>query len=533
MADNTFTIPELDQIGTINQFQDLLIIEDVSLGKTFKTTVLQFMNPFRINQTIENVGVGYTPPADVKFGVFGNAEMTGNITAVDSVFQNLTVDHSVVLNDYGSGSLVDNTVNYILGVSSNGSLIEIETSSITASDNLGDHKATQSLDMDNQSIVNVTNIIGQSESVIKIKDSSSSDLATFNSTSVSVLKSFSASSDVSFDSYGAGNLIDNTASYLLAVSTSGAVKEYELTNLSPIQLITSALLSGETDLYEDYVVGLGDGQFILGEKLNVNNNYSIDLPSGDNVYSKTYININENSSLDDFYTENKCDYFQIMNTNFWSSGSIINGVSLSDRLTTMTLHKSGTMTLGPDHSISPADRVDENDFVKTSLFVGNSAVAPYSSSNTHLIIADGKNSTRGDKMVSITNKGGTVIGSIPSRIVSQKNPSYTLQVKDGYSCIVDVTALVKVSSVGDSSLAIGDLATVKASFILNNDGGTLSSEQIGSDVSTSLGATTLSIATSISNDPAEKSFTIFLNATNLGTNGFAKVSAQFNYTWLK
>ena len=532
MADNTYTVPELDTIGSINPLQDLLIIEDVSLGKTFKTTVFQLLQPFRFNYANESVGIGYTPSVDFKFGVFGNVEIQGNIITSNATVESLTANQDVIFQSYGIGSKLDNTVNYILGADASGNIVEIETSSITASDNLGDHIATQSLDLNSQSLINVTDIFALSESLISIKDSSSANLMTIGSAGVNILKPVLISESLGLSSYGLGNNIDNNSAYLLSVTASGAVKEYEINNISPISLITSATLSGSS-MYEDYIIGYGDGQFLAGREDNLRNDYSMDLPNGDNVYSKTYININEDSLLDDFYTENKCDYFQIMNTNYWESGSILNGVSSSDRITTMLLHKSGTMVLGPDHDISPPDRIDDEDFVKTSLFIGNSAVAPYSSSNTHLIIADGKNSARGDKMVSITNKGGTVIGSIPSRIVSQKNPSYTLQVKDGYSCVVDVTALVKVSSIGDSSLAIGDLATVKASFILNNNAGTLSSEQIGSDTSTSLGATTLSVATSISNDPSEKSFTIFLNATNLGTNGFAKVSAQLNYTWLK
>ena len=57
-------------------------------------------------------------------------------------------------------------------------------------------------------------------------------------------------------------------------------------------------------MYEDYIIGYGDGQFLAGREDNLRNDYSMDLPNGDNVYSKTYININEDSLLDDFYTEN-------------------------------------------------------------------------------------------------------------------------------------------------------------------------------------------------------------------------------------
>jgi hypothetical protein len=177
--------------------------------------------------------------------------------------------------------------------------------------------------------------------------------------------------------------------------------------------------------------------------------------------------------------------------------------------------------------------VDADDIVKSSLFVGSSAVAPFTSSDSQLVIADGQWSERGDRMISMTNLRVYVLGAVPSRIFSQKESGYTFDIKDGYTCIVEIEAITKVDSIGDSSLSIGDICMVQAKYIVDNNSGVISTKKVGSDTSTPLGITTLSLATSISTDPSNKTASIFITATNLGTNGSALGSVKANFTWIK
>ena len=115
MADNTYTIPELDQIGSID-IADLLIIEDVSLDKTFKTSILTLFTPLRLNKQNDNIGIGYNPNAQYKFGVSGESEFQGNMTAANISMQQLTAAGAVTLSTYGSGSNILNTAPYLLAV---------------------------------------------------------------------------------------------------------------------------------------------------------------------------------------------------------------------------------------------------------------------------------------------------------------------------------------------------------------------------------------------------------------------------------
>ena len=84
-----------------------------------------------------------------------------------------------------------------------------------------------------------------------------------------------------------------------------------------------------------------------------------------------------------------------------------------------------------------------------------------------------------------------------------------------------------------ASLSVGDVAVLECQYIVDNNSGVISYKKVGTDTSTGLGVTTLSLASSMSAVPANKEVNLFITATNLGTTGIANVSTQMNYTWIK
>ena len=535
MADNTYTIPELDQIGSID-IADLLIIEDVSLDKTFKTSIFTLFNPLRLNKQNDNIGIGYNPVAQYKFGVSGESEFQGNMTASNISMQQLTAAGAVTLSTYGSGSNILNTAPYLLAVDADGVLKEVELSTLSGSDNLGDHTATESLDLNSQSIINAL-VLKAAVGTIRVKNSSDEDIFVFGEAGEVPYNTskidFIAEDDLFFTKYGDGTLLDNSSPYLLGVTANGTVKEVEFSAVSPI-VIQNEVSTGNPLYTFTKTIGFDIGQLKVGKQYGVLTDFStIVLPNGDFAYSKLMVINRGDNTADADMIENKINYLTTKMSDAWQKSGILQGVSSADKDLVFAINSYGTTTIGPNHSISPANRVDADDIVKSSLFVGSSAIAPFSSSDSQLVIADGQWAERGDRMISMTNFRSYVLGATPSRIYSQKEPSYTFDIKDGYTCIVEVEAITKVDSIGDSSLSIGDVCMVQAKYIVDNNSGVISTKKVGSDTSTALGLTTLSLATSISTDPSNKTATIFITATNLGTNGGALGSVKANFTWIK
>ena len=108
MADNTYTIPELDTIGSIDPLTDLLIIEDTTLDKTFKTTLNGLLAPITLRKDNNNVGIRYTPQLEYAFGVFGDTEMQGNLLVVNVNSTQLSATADLLLPAYGEGNKVLN-----------------------------------------------------------------------------------------------------------------------------------------------------------------------------------------------------------------------------------------------------------------------------------------------------------------------------------------------------------------------------------------------------------------------------------------
>jgi len=535
MADNTYTIPELDQIGSID-IADLLIIEDVSLDKTFKTSILTLFNPLRLNKQDDNIGIGYNPNAQYKFGVSGESEFQGDMTAANVSMQGLTAAAEVTLSNYGSGNNILNTAPYLLAVDASGNLKEIELSVLSGSDNLGNHTATESLDLKSQSIINAL-VLQAAGGIISVKNSSDEDIFVFGgsgevSSNTSKID-FIAEDDLYFTKYGDGILLDNSSPYLLGVTASGTVTEVEFSAVSPI-VIQNEVSTGDPLYTSIKTIGFDTGQLKVGKEYGIESDLSrVELPNGDFAYPKMMVINRGDNTADADMIENKINYLTTKVSDAWQKAGVLLGVSSSDRNLVFSTNSYGTTTIGPNHSISPVDRVDADDIVKSSLFVGSSAVAPFTSSDSQLVIADGQWSERGDRMISMTNLRVYVLGAVPSRIFSQKESGYTFDIKDGYTCIVEIEAITKVDSIGDSSLSIGDICMVQAKYIVDNNSGVISTKKVGSDTSTPLGITTLSLATSISTDPSNKTASIFITATNLGTNGSALGSVKANFTWIK
>jgi hypothetical protein len=535
MADNTYTIPELDQIGSID-IADLLIIEDVSLDKTFKTSILTLFNPLRLNKQGDNIGIGYNPNAQYKFGVSGASEFQGDMTAANISMQQLIAAGAVTFSNYGSGNNILNTAPYLLAVDSNGDLKEVELSVLSASDNLGDHTATESLNLDSQSIVNAL-VLKAAVGTIRVKNSADEDIFVFGETSEVPYNTskidFIAEDDLFFTKFGDGTLLDNSSPYLLGVTSSGTVKEVEFSAVSPI-VIQNEVSTGDPLYTSIKTIGFDIGQLKVGKEYGILTDLArVELPNGDFAYPKMMVINRGDNTADADMIENKVNYLTANISDAWQKAGVLQGVSSSDRNLVFSTNSYGTTTIGPNHSISPSDRIDADDIVKSSLFVGSSAVAPFSSSDSQLVIADGQWSERGDRMISMTNLRSFVFGAVPSKIFSQKEPNYTFDIKDGYTCIVEIEAITKVDSVGDSSLSIGDVCMVQAKYIVDNNSGVISTKKVGSDSFTALGLTTLELATSISTDPTNKTVSIFITATNLGTNGSALGSVKANFTWIK
>lgn len=535
MADNTYTIPELDQIGSID-IADLLIIEDVSLDKTFKTSIFTLFTPLRLNKPNDNIGIGYNPNAQYKFGVSGESEFQGNITASNVFMQQLTAAGLATFSTYGSGNNILNEAPYLLGVDVDGNLKEVELSALSGSDNLGDHTATQSLDLNSQSLINAL-VLKAAVGTIRVKNSSDEDIFVFGEISevpYNVSKiNFIAEDDLFFTKYGDGTLLDNSSPYLLGVTSNGTVKEVEFSAVSPI-VIQNEVSTGDPLYTSIKTIGFDVGQLKVGKEYAIESDLArVELPNGDFAYPKMMVINRGDNTADADMIENKINYLTTKASDAWQKSGILQGVVPADRNLVFTTNAYGTTTIGPNHSISPSDRVDADDIVKSSLFVGSSAIAPFTSSDSQLVIADGQWSERGDRMISMTNFRSYVFGAVPSKIFSQKESNYTFDIKDGYTCIVEIEAITKVNSIGDSSLSIGDVCMVQAKYIVDNNSGVISTKKVGSDTSTALGLTTLSLATSISTDPTNKTATIFITATNLGTNGSALGSVKANFTWIK
>lgn len=533
MADNTYTIPELDTIGSIDPLTDLLIIEDTTLDKTFKTTLNGLLAPITLRKDNNNVGIRYTPQLEYAFGVFGDTEMQGNLLVVNVNSTQLSATADLLLPAYGEGNKVLNTADYLLGVNANGDVIEVEKSTILAADNLGNHTATEALQMAGFEIQQVNIVRINTESMLEVKDVSDTSLFTLNSVLCNIKTPLTVDGVATLSTYGAGNNIDNSVPYILGVTALGLVKEYELTTISPI-VEQNEVITGDPAYTSIRTIGFDSGQLKVGKEYAMESNLSqIELPDGDLHTAKLMVISKGDNTADADMIDNKIDYMTIFNSDAWSKNGTLLAVQTSDINNVLTVSEHGTMTIGPNHSISPADRTGADDIVKSSLIVGSSALAPFSSSDTHLIIADGNRSTRGDSMISLTNMRGQLLGSVPSRVRSQKESGFTFNIKDGYTCMLTVTAVAKVSSVGDSSLSVGDVAVLECQYIVDNNSGVISYKKVGTDTSTGLGVTTLSLASSMSAVPANKEVNLFITATNLGTTGIANVSTQMNYTWIK